>query len=157
MVRNNYFIINKKARIFSDIKFAGDNIVFVDEAGKVLDFGVLPLAGSVYAIMSCDAVRLLMLITDRQDMHNVIGIFWKDEGEYETRSREIGDRAGMKIYRQDLRISSYAWSVAEKLDSGVRLRVTDAVDKSDMITCPECGMLNPKGTPYCLECGEDLS
>jgi hypothetical protein len=157
MVKHNYFIINKKARRFSTMKFAGSNIVFVGEDGKVLDFGVLPLADSIYAIMSCDEVRLMMLITDRQGEHNVIGIFWKDGSEYETESREIGNIADMKIYRQDLRISSYAWSVAEKLDDGVRLRVTDAVDKSDMITCPECGMLNPKGTPYCLECGEDLS
>ena len=156
MLRSNYFIINKKARVFSGIKIAGRTAVFLDDSGRPADFGVLPLDDSVYAMMSCDEVKLLMMVTDRQGVHDVIGIFWKDPSDYAAESLKLGRTAGVKIYRQDLKISSYAWSIAEKLDDGVRIRVTDAVDETDMSVCPECGMLNPKGTPYCLECGSEL-
>ena len=156
MLSSNYLIINKKAREFSEMRIAGRTAVFLDGEGRPVDFGVLPLDDSVYAMMSCDGVRLLMLVTDRRGVHDVTGIFWKDEAAYEEESARLGSIAGMKIYRQDLKISSYAWSIAEKLDAGVRIRVTDAVDESDMCECPECGMLNPKGTPYCLECGSEL-
>lgn len=156
MLRNNYFIINKKARVFSGIKIAGKTAVFLDSEGRPADFGVLPLGDSVYAMLSCDKVKLLMIVTDRQGVHDVIGVFWKDGQDYENECAGLGNAAGMKIYRRDLKINSYAWSIAEKLDEGVRIRVTEAVKESDMTECPECGMLNPKGTPYCLECGCEL-
>ena len=156
MLRNNYLIINKKARAFSGLKIAGRTAVFLDGEGRPIDYGVLPLDGSVYAMMSCPEVKLLMLVTDRQGSHDVIGVFWKDESGYGSECPRLGSVAGMKIYRQDFKINSYAWSIAEKLDTGVRIRVTDAVDESDMTECPECGMMNPKGTPYCLECGTEL-
>ena len=156
MLRNNYLIINKKARAFSCMKIAGRTAVFLGGEGRPIDFGVLPLDGSVYAMMCCTEVKLLMLVTDRNSSHDVIGVFWKEESAYETECPKMGSAAGMKIYRQDLRINSYARSIAEKLDAGVRIRVTDAVDESDMTECPECGMMNPKGTPYCLECGTEL-
>ena len=44
----------------------------------------------------------------------------------------------------------------EKLRDGVQIKVTDALDTSDMEVCPECGMLNPKGSPYCLDCGAEI-
>jgi hypothetical protein len=156
MLRNNYFIINKKARVFSGIKIAGKTAVFLDSAGRPADFGVLPLGDSVYAMLSCDEVKLLMIVTDRQGVHDVIGVFWKDEEDFESECPRLGNAAGMKIYRRDLKINSYAWSIAGKLDEGVRIRVAEAVDESDMTECPDCGMLNPKGTPYCLECGCEL-
>ena len=156
MLRSNYLIINKKARPFSSIKIAGRTAVFLDGEGRPVDFGVLPLDDSVYAMMSCGEARLLMLVTDRQGSHDVIGIFWKEEPDYEAECPEMGRIAGARIYRRDLKVNSYAWSIAEKLDDGVRLSVTDAVDEAAMEECPECGMLNPKGTPYCLECGSEL-
>ena len=156
MLRNNYLIINKKARVFDGMKIAGRTAVFLNEEGRPIDYGVLPLDGSVYAMMSCGEVRLLMMVTDRQGVHDVIGVFWKDEPDYLSECPKMGAAAGMKIYRQDLKINSYAWSIAEKLDAGVRIKLTDAVDESDMTECPECGMMNPKGTPYCLECGCEL-
>lgn len=155
MLTNNYLIINKKARVFSDIRIAGRTAVFLDREGRPVDFGVLPL-DSVYAMMSCEEVSLLMMVTDRQNVHDVIAVFWKDGSEYAEECRRFGRVADRKIFRQDLKINSYAWSIAGKLDEGVRIKVTDAVDESDMAECPECGMMNPKGTPYCLECGCEL-
>ena len=156
MLKNNYLIINKKARVFDGMKIAGRTAVFLDKDGRPIDHGVLPLDGSVYAMMSCAEVGLLMMVTDRHGVHDVIGVFWRDGEDYGTECRKLGDAAGMRIYRQDLKISSYAWSIADKLNTGVRIKVTDAVDEADMCGCPECGTLNPKGTPYCLECGCEL-
>lgn len=156
MLKSNYLIINKKPQKFAEMKFAGSNAVFVDEEGKVLDFGVLPLDSSVYAMMSCEEVKLLMMVTDRQDEVNVVGIFWKEASGYEAQCPELGSKAGARIYRRDLKVNSYAWSIAEKLRNGIRISLTDAVDESAMAVCPECGMLNPAGTPYCLDCGCEL-
>ena len=156
MLQSNYLIINKKPRKFASMKLAGRTAVFVDQEGRPIDFGVLPLADSIYAMMSCDQVRLLMMVTDRQGYHNVIGIFWKDEEDYAAESGRLVSAADIRLYKRDLRINSYAWSIAKKLDDGVRIKLTDAVDESEMTVCPECGMLNPKGTPYCLECGSEL-
>lgn len=156
MLKSNYLIINKKAREFSSIRTAGRTAVFLDGEGRPVDYGVLPLDSSVYAMMSCSDVKLLMIVTDRQGAHDVIGIFWKERSDYDEECPKLGSIAGRKIHRQDLKISSYAWSIAEKLGEGVRIRVADAVDGSEMTECPECGMLNPKGTPYCLECGCEL-
>lgn len=156
MLKSNYLIINKKSQRFAEMKFAGSNAVFVDEEGKVLDFGVIPLDSTVYAMLSCSEVKLLMLVTDRQDEINVIGVFWKSESDYETQSSAMGSKAGSRIYKRDLKVNSYAWSIAEKLADGVRISLTDAVDESEMAVCPECGMLNPAGTPYCLDCGCEL-
>ena len=45
-----------------------------------------------------------MMVTDRQGAHDVIGVFWKDGADYEKECPMLGSIAGMKIYRQDLRI-----------------------------------------------------
>ena len=156
MLKNNYLIINRKARVFDGMRIAGRTAVFLDKEGRPVDFGVLPLSDSVYAMMSCAEVKLLMMVTDRHGVHDVIGIFWKDGNDFETGCSGMSSIAGTRIFRRDFKINSYAWSIAEKLKSGVRIKVTDTVDESDMIVCPECGMLNPKGTPYCLECGCEL-
>ena len=47
-------------------------------------------------------------------------------------------------------------AVAEKLALGIKLRITDAVNDADMVKCPECGMLNPQGSMYCLDCGAEI-
>ncbi len=156
MVQSNYLIINKKPRKFASMKLAGRTAVFVDDDGRPIDFGVLPLTDSIYAMMSCDQVRLIMMVTDRQGEHKVIGVIWKDEAEYAEDRARLVSTADIRLYRRDLKINSYAWSIAEKLNDGVRIKLTDAVDESEMTVCPECGMLNPKGTPYCLECGSEL-
>ena len=156
MVRHNYLIINKKPQRFSEMRLAGKTAVFLDEEGRPLDFGVLSLGGPVYAILGCGQVQLLMLVIDKGSERIVEGIFWKNENDYRECAARFEEAAGMRISKQDLRISSYAWSIAKKLDEGVRIKVADAVDTSDMAVCPECGMLNPKGTPYCLDCGAEM-
>ena len=57
---------------------------------------------------------------------------------------------------QNKKLNRYAEAVAEKLSLGIKLRITDAVNDADMIKCPECGMLNPSGSMYCLDCGAEI-
>lgn len=156
MVNKNYLIINKKAQTFADMRIAGRAAVFLDEEGRALDYGVLKLDSSVYTMLLYRGAHMLMLVSDSFGLQNVYGIIWKDEEDFESGSAALGRAAGMRPSKQDLKISSYAWSIAEKLGDGVRIKVNDAVDSSDMAVCPECGMMNPMGSPYCLECGAEL-
>ena len=156
MLSSNYLIINKKAQRFSEMRVAGHTAVFLDEEGRPLDHGVLAFDDSVYTILSCSKVRLLMLVIEGRPDRKVEAVIWKDDDDFRTGAEVIEKASGMKISSQDLKINSYAWSISEKLDEGVRIRVADAVDTSGMLVCPECGMLNPKGSEYCLDCGAEL-
>ena len=138
------------------MKVAGKTAVFLNEEGKPLDFGVVPLDSSVYTILACEEVNMAVLVTDRQGSRNVIAIIWQARGDFSTGCEAIASASAKRISRQDMKLNSYAWSIAEKLDDGVRVKVTDAVDASEMDVCPECGMLNPKNSQYCLECGAEL-
>ncbi|MBQ9272919.1 MAG: zinc ribbon domain-containing protein [Mogibacterium sp.] len=156
MLASNYLIINKKPQKFKEMRIAGRTAVFIAENGRPLDFGVLALDDSIYTMMSCEQVNLMMMVIDRQGSRTVECIFWQTAEGFEQDADAIKKASGLKISKQDLKINSYAWSIAKKLDEGVRVKVTDAVDASDMVVCPECGMLNPKGSPYCLDCGADI-
>ena len=155
MIANNYLIINKRPQKFERMQLAGRAAVFTD-SGRPVDFGVLALDESIYTMLVCESFRIVMLVIDRHGERRVEGIFWKKAEDYENCVAGLSEAAGIRPSRQDTKINSYAWSIASKLDEGVRVRVTDAVDESDMAVCPECGMLNPKGTPYCLDCGAEL-
>lgn len=156
MLASNYLIINKKPQKFKEMRIAGRTAVFIDESERPLDFGVLALDDSIYTMMSCEQVNLVMMVIDRQGSRTVEGIFWQTGDGFTEGSDAIKKASGIRISKQDLKINSYAWSIAKKLDEGVRVKVTDAIDASDMVVCPECGMLNPKGSLYCLDCGADL-
>jgi hypothetical protein len=104
----------------------------------------------------CSEFRLAVLVIDRQGERTVEDIFWTDDEAFEAGVEAISKASGIKPSRQDTKINSYAWSIAEKLDAGVQVKIADAVDESEMLVCPECGMLNPKGSEYCLDCGAEL-
>ena len=156
MIISNYLIINKRPQKFASMRIAGKAAVFTDEKGRPVDFGVLALDDSIYTMLVCSEFRLTMLVIDRHGERRVEGIFWLTDEDYEECVRGFAEIAGLRPSVQDTKINSYAWSIAKKLDQGVRIKVTDAVDESEMTVCPECGMLNPKGTEYCLDCGADL-
>ncbi len=178
MIDSNYLIINRRAQRFAEMRIAGRLAIFTDEEGKVLDYGVVTLGDAIYAALSCDEVRNLTLVDGEESTklddvkklhsvsrwsgyrHAVTTILWRDEGGYQGAKASLapvlaGSGAG-SFSEQNIRLNRYAEAIAEKLDNGVKLRVTDAVDESDMAVCPECGMLNPAGSPYCLDCGAEI-
>lgn len=156
MLTSNYMIINRKARPFATMRVAGKTAIFLDAAGKVLDFGVMSLGDTVYAALYCDEVRNITFVTDVRGVHDVTTLLWCSEEGYEKDGAALRKASGARFSEQNTRINRYAEAIAEKLDNGVELRVTDAVNEDDMVECPECGMLNPAGSKYCLDCGAEI-
>ena len=157
MISSNYLIINKKAQSFSDIKFAGHALVFMDAEGRALNYGVLALDSAIYAIMCCDEHNALAIVLDKDGRRSVEIVMWRSDGSYLEGKEKIAAITNKRISKQDYKFSSYAWLVAQKLDEGNRVQIVDAVDVSNMAVCPECGMLNPAGSPYCLDCGAEIN
>jgi hypothetical protein len=155
MIDSNYLIINRTPQRFAEMKTAGRTLVFVNSEGKVLDYGVQAVDDSIYAILYCDEVRNITMVVDK-GVRSVVTILWRTEDDYLRAKDTVGRSYRGNLSAQNLRINRYAEAIAEKLDNGVRLRVADAVDASGMVRCPECGILNPSGTDYCLECGADI-
>ena len=156
MISNNYLIINKKPQKFSNIKYAGHALVFMNDEGKALNYGVLALDDAIYAIMCCDEHHALALVLDKDGKRSVEIVMWQDREAYIEGKTRIAEITSRRIYVQDYKFSSYAWLVAQKLDEGNRVKPVDAIDESKMAVCPECGMLNPAGSPYCLDCGAEI-
>lgn len=156
MLDSNYLIINRHPQRFSAMRIAGRAAVFIDAEGKVLDYGVLALDDSVYAALYCDEVRNITFIIDKQGHQDVVTILWLTGDDYTSGLQSLRDAARVRFSPQEKKINRYAEAVAEKLRLGVKLRITDAVNAADMIKCPECGMLCPAGSQYCLDCGAEL-
>ena len=72
-------------------------------------------------------------------IHDVVTILWYTDEGYRAGLDALREASGKTFYRQNKKLNRYAESIAEKLDIGVRIRVTDEVDESEMIVCPECG------------------
>ena len=156
MLDSNYYIVNRKAQKFIEMRLAGKAAIFLDEDGKPVDFGVLQLHEALYAAVYCDEVRNVTFITDRGGIHDVVTVLWCTDEGYRDGFKALKAASGISFCRQNKKLNRYAESIAEKLDIGVRIRVTDAADESSMTECPECGTLNPKGTQFCLDCGAEL-
>lgn len=156
MINTNYLIINRKPVAFDALEIAGGEAVFMDADGIPLDDGVIELDESVYAALYCDEVRNVTLVLAKTSAQDVVTILWRDEGAYQESKRLFEDALELEMSKQNIKLNRYAESIAEKLAIGVELKVTDALDNSEMIECPECGMMNLKGSPYCMDCGADL-
>lgn len=156
MLDSNYLITDRKAQRFGRLRIAGRAAVFTDADGKVLDNGVLALDDSVYTALFCDEVRNITFVIDKGGRRTVRTILWCTDEGYRQDGEALRKAYSGRFSPQNLRLNRYAEAIAEKLDEGVRLRVTDAVDESEMAVCPECGMLNPPQSGYCLECGAEI-
>lgn len=156
MIQDNYLIINKKAQKFREIRIAGHAAVFTDYENKPLNYGVLALDASIYAIMCCDEHHALALVLDKGGSRSVEIIMWAGSDAYTEHKTRISEILNRRISIQDYKFSSYAWQIARKLDEGNQVKVVDALDESSMAVCPECGMLNPAGSQYCLDCGAEI-
>ena len=156
MLDSNYLIINRHARRFSEMKIAGHTAVFIGSDGKVLDFGALQLGDNVYAALLCEDVRNITFIIDKGKSPDVVTLLWMDSDDYSEAVKLLAKASGKHFSQQNRKINRYAEAVAEKLALGVKLRITDAADSANMVKCPECGILNPPGSIYCLDCGADI-
>lgn len=156
MLDSNYLIINRRAQRFSTMRIAGRTAVFLDGSGNVLDYGVLSLRESIYAVLFCEEVRNITIVIDKGNAADVVTILWCEEKAFREGMEVLKKVTGMHFSPQNKKLNRYAEAVAEKLSMGVKLRITDEVRETDMIKCPECGTLNPPGSIYCLDCGAEI-
>jgi hypothetical protein len=156
MIDSNYYILNRHPQKFSEMKIAGKTAVFRDPDGRVLNYGVLALGSNVYAALYCDDVRNITFVTDKDGRQDVVTLLWLREEDYRQCLDQLRTILPVRLSPQNKKLNRYAEAVAEKLALGVKLRITDAVRASDMVECPECGMLNPAGSEYCLDCGAEI-
>lgn len=157
MISTNYLIINRKPTAFELLAVEGGEAVFMDADGIPLDDGVIELDDTVYAALFCDEVRNITLVTAKTSSQDVVTILFREEGAYQETKRLIEAELDLEMSKQNIKLNRYAESIAEKLAIGVELKVTDALDNSEMVECPECGMMNLKGSPYCMDCGAELA
>ena len=157
MLDSNYLIINRKAQRFSTMRIAGRTALFLDSSGKVLDYGVISLRESIYAVLFCEKVRNITFVIDKGKAADVVTILWCEEEAFREGLEVLKKVTGLHFSPQNKKLNRYAEAVAEKLSMGVKLRITDEVRAADMVKCPECGMLNPEGSMYCLDCGAEIA
>lgn len=154
MRQNTYLIVNKKASEFNRAIYLEKSLEFLDGSGN--EVGHLSINDSIYTVLYCDEVNNITFVVDRGNAQDVVTLLWQNNSEYLNFREQLSKKYGLELSKQNIKINRYAESIAEKLANGVKLRVTDAADNSDMVECPECGMMNTKGSPYCMECGADL-
>lgn len=149
MLTSNYLIINREPQQFSELHLEGTTLTFDDGNSLTLD-------ETIYAALYCDEVRNVTLVVSKSGVQTVETILWCDEAGYLAGKREIETALGRKMSRQNKKLNRYGEEIAKKLDNGVQIQVIDAVEESAMVECPDCGMMSPKGTPFCMECGAEL-
>lgn len=149
MLTTNYLIINRVPQQFTSMRledktitFDGDNLLTLDE--------------NIYAALYCDEVNNVTLVDNRDGVQTVKTLLWCDAAGYEAGKRAIEAALGKRMSKQNKKLNRYGEEIAKKLAIGVKIQVIDAVEESDMVTCPDCGMQSPKGTPYCMDCGAEL-
>lgn len=156
MIDSDYYIINRKPQRFREMRIAGRTAIFLNSEGKVLDYGVLQLGQSIYAALYCDEVKNVTFVTCNSGGADVVTVLWQTAEGYSHGLEELRRATAVRFSPQNKKLNRYAEAVAEKLSLGIKLRITDAVNDADMIKCPECGMLNPSGSMYCLDCGAEI-
>lgn len=156
MVNTNYLIINRKAQEFKEIKMADKTAIFLDASGNAINHGTIELNETVYAALYCDDVFNVTLVLDNGAKQDVVTILWSTETGYTDGKKMLEKCLDTRLSRQNIKLNRYAEDIADKLSNGVKLLVVDAPIESDMVKCPECGMMSPKGTPYCMDCGAEL-
>ena len=152
MLRTNYLIINRKPQEFLAMELAGKTLIFYGEGQRQV--GSLTLGDNIYAALYCDDVLNVTLV-DSVSLA-VETILWTSSDEYEACKDALAAELDVRLSSQNKKINRYGEEIAKKLEYGVELHVIDAVKESDVVTCPDCGMQSPKGTPYCMDCGAEL-
>ena len=152
MLKTNYIIINRKPQGFATMELTAKTLSFYDATQRQV--GSLALGDNIYAALYCDDVWNVTLV-DSESLA-VETILWTSSEEYEACKDVLAAELSVKLSAQNKKINRYGEEIAKKLEYGVELHVIDAVNESDMVTCPDCGMQSPKGTPYCMDCGAEL-
>lgn len=156
MLTKNYVIINRTPHEFTELRVDDQNLHIVGASGSETAGSPLRLDASIYAALYCDEVQNVTLVVNKDGVQSVETILWCDEAGYLAGKHAIEIALGKKMSRQNKKLNRYGEEIAKKLAIGVQIQVIDAIEESAMVECPDCGMMSPKGTPFCMECGAEL-
>ncbi len=160
MLTKNYIIIDREPHVFEVLSVETQNLRAVDASGNDTAGSPLVLDSSIYAALYCDEVRNVTLVVNKDGVQTVETLLWWDAAGYEAGKKSIGEAlaiAGVRLSRQNKKLNRYGEEIAKKLSIGVDIQVIDAIEESAMVECPECGMMSPKGTLFCMDCGAELT
>lgn len=153
MLNSNYLIIDRQAQQFDKLEIHDREVVFIQANGA--NVGSI-ISETVYAALFCDAVNNITFVTDKDGVQSVKTVLWAGKNDYISGKEQLRTAVNVRFSRQNKKLNRYAEELAKKLDIGVRIQVIDAVEESNLVKCPDCGMMSPKGTEYCMDCGAEL-
>lgn len=155
------YVKAKKPQSVTEALFSSRTII-LKNGDSLVDNGIINLISGTYAILYCEDINNISIVT-KGDKAEVLTFYIEDDDEFDDTVDEIAKslrdcEASIPFSPQNIKLNSYAVSVAEKLRDGVELRIVDAKSDDDAIECPSCGALNDwnPDLPYCLECGAPL-
>ncbi|NLA69972.1 MAG: hypothetical protein GX852_02885 [Clostridiales bacterium] len=112
----------------------------------------------IYAILFCDVLSNITIITD-DDLPSYITLVFTDSSDYDASLGHLKyNLSKIKFSAQNIKLTSYAKSIAAKLKDKIKVMIIDAQTENGIVECPSCGVVNDidPSMPYCLECGSSL-
>nr|WP_314631910.1 zinc ribbon domain-containing protein [uncultured Mogibacterium sp.] len=150
------FVVNKKASRASSFNFACNYIIIGDEKGLPIDGARVNANEQLYSVLFYEKRHFISLVVKKPTPY-AISLVFRNRADYDDVLALLEMTANkIRFSRQDFKVASYASRITDKLRDGVELAIMDAIDKSNVAVCPECGMEVPPGAEYCMECGAEL-
>ncbi|WP_456079154.1 zinc ribbon domain-containing protein [Mogibacterium sp.] len=150
------FVVNKKASRANSFNFVCDYVLIGDDKGLPIDGARINANEQLYAVLFYEKRHFISLIVKKPTPY-AISLVFRNRVDYDDVLALLEMTASeIRFSRQDFKISSYANRIIDKLRDGVELAIMDAVDKSNVMVCPECGVEVQPGALYCMECGAEL-
>ncbi len=157
MKQINYLLINRKAQSFKDVTMMKSGLAFRHADGSVLNHGILVMNSKIRACLYCDEVRNLTFLVAGSGEYDIVTVIFGRKEVYLRMRDAMRNFPRLHLSPQNRKINRYAERLLEKLKRGEEIRVVDEVRKEDVVICPDCGVQCQVGTPYCMECGAELS
>ena len=137
------FVVNKKVSRANSFNFVCDYVLIGDDKGPI-DGARINANEQLYAVLFYEKRHFISLIVKKPTPY-AISLVFRNRADYDDVLALLEMTANeTRFSRQDFKISSYA------------NRIMDAVDKSNVAVCPECGVEVQPGALYCMECGAEL-
>ncbi len=156
------FVKSKKPQSVTEALFSSRTIILKKD-GSLVEGGIINLISGTYAILYCEDINNISIVTTGANSE-VLTFFIEDDDEFDSTVDSIREvlrtcEASIPLSPQNIKLNSYAVSIAEKLRNGVELRIVDVRSDDDTVECPSCGAINDwnPSLPYCLECGSPLT
>lgn len=153
MLDSNYLIIDRQPQQFDRFEIHDGGAAFIKNDGETI--GSISWE-EIYAALFCDDVNNITFVTDKAGTRSVKTVLWCTKNEYISGKEQFRKAVKARFSKQNKKLNRYAEEIAKKLEIGVRIQVIDAVEESNMVKCPDCGMMSLKGTEYCMDCGAEL-